>query len=383
MTFGLLAVVVVAGLTGPALAAVPRVRVPAVVGEILAGAVIGRGGLGWVDPSEPTLRFLGEVGLAMLMFVIGTRLPVRDPGLRPQLASMAAATAVTVALAIPAGLLVAWLGASPPAVLVVLVATSSVAVAVPILESGPGGLREPVAAFTAGWITALDVVTVLAVPVVLAGGEVGRALLGAALVTALAVVAWWLGRRFRAARAVVVLRDESVRQGWALDLRLGLAVLFGLAALAVAFGASVLVAGFAAGAVLAALGEPRRLAQQLIGVAEGFLVPLFFVTYGAGLRFAALFSSASALVFGGALVAAAVVVHVLTAIALRRPAASGLVATAALGVPSAVVAVASSRGLFGAEQAAAVTAAALVTVAVAGVGGALLGRRGEVGPAPS
>lgn len=375
MSFGLLALVMAAGLVGPALAAVPRVRIPAVVGEIVAGAAIGRGGLGWVDPDEPTLRFLAEVGLAMLMFVIGARLPLRSPALRTHLRSVFPAGGLTVALAVPAGLLAARVGGPPaPAMLAVLIATSSAAVALPILEAAPAGLQDADLAFAAGWITLLDVVTVLAVPVVVSGGGVGHALLGAILVVVLAALAWWAARRMQQTPPVVTLRGLSRRLGWALDLRLGLVVLFGLAALATAFGTSVLVAGFATGAVLSVLGEPQRLAQQLIGVAEGFLVPLFFVTFGAGLQFAALFGSPRALLFGGVLVTAALLVHLLTVVVLRRPAVLGFVATAALGVPSAAVALASSRGLVTAAQAAAITAAALVAVIISGVGGAWLNR---------
>lgn len=375
MSFGVLALVVAAGLVGPALAALPHLRLPAVVGEIVAGAVIGRGGLGWVDPEEPTLRFLAEVGLAMLMFVIGTRLPLRSPRLRAHLPLVFPAAALTVALAVPAGLLAARVGGLPaPAMLTVLIATSSAAVALPILEAAPTGLRDADFAFAAGWVTVLDVVTVLAVPVVVAAGGVGRTLLGAVLVAVLAALMWWAARRARQTPLVVELRGLSWRQGWALDLRLGLVVLFGLAALAAAFGTSVLVAGFAAGAVLSVLGEPQRVAQQLIGVGEGFLVPLFFVAFGAGLQFTALFTSPRALLFAGVLVTAALAVHLLTVIVLRRPAALGFVATAALGVPSATVSLASSRGLVDAAQAAAITGAALVAVVVSGVGGAWLNR---------
>jgi predicted Kef-type K+ transport protein len=82
VTFGLLALITTAGLAGPLLAALPRLGLPLVVGEIAAGVLLGRTGLGWIDAGEPTTAFLSEVGFAMLMFVVGTRLPLRAPGLR-------------------------------------------------------------------------------------------------------------------------------------------------------------------------------------------------------------------------------------------------------------------------------------------------------------
>ncbi|MEO8073107.1 MAG: cation:proton antiporter, partial [Acidobacteriota bacterium] len=46
------------------------VKIPIVVGEILAGIVIGRSGFNLVE-ATPTLNFLSEFGFAMLMFLSG------------------------------------------------------------------------------------------------------------------------------------------------------------------------------------------------------------------------------------------------------------------------------------------------------------------------
>jgi hypothetical protein len=62
------------------------------------------------------------------------------------------------------------------------------------------------------------------------------------------------------------------------------------------------------------------------------------VALGAGLEFRALLGSGRALLLAG-LVVAATTVHVLVAVVLRRPVAVGLLATAALGVPSAVMSI--------------------------------------------
>ena len=393
MTFGLLALITAAGLAGPLLAALPRLGLPLVVGEIGAGVVLGRTGLGWIDAGEPTTAFLSEVGFAMLMFVVGTRLPLRDPGLRESVRPAALATLLTLALAVPAGFALALVGPDRPLVLAVVVATSSAAVALPILQGDSNGTATGgsaggvgiaggrAAAFAIGWITLADVGTMLTVPLVLATGGLGRVLAGAGLVLIAGVAAFLPLRWLRRTRRVHRLRRKSKHGGWALDLRVGLAGLFGLAALATAAGTSILIAGFTAGAVLAAVGEPRRLAQQLVGVAEGFLVPLFFVTLGARLEFGALLGSGKALLLLVGLVAATTIVHVLVAVVLRQPVAVGMLATAALGVPSAVVSIGLAQGVLDAGQAAAIVSAVLATIAVSAAGGALLTRRhGE--PAP-
>ena len=48
-----------------------RLHLPIVVGEILVGILIGRSGLGWVDPHDPMLVLLADFGFMFLMFLSG------------------------------------------------------------------------------------------------------------------------------------------------------------------------------------------------------------------------------------------------------------------------------------------------------------------------
>jgi len=284
MTFTTLALLTAVGLAGPLLAAVPRLGTPLVVGEIAAGLVVGRSGLDLVPVDDPALTLLADLGFALLMLIVGTHLPLRRPDLRPAVGRAALAAGVTATAAAAGGVLLArTVGPDRPAVLAVLLATSSAAVA--------------------------------------------------------------------------------------------LLVLFVLAAVATRAHTSVLLAGFAAGTVLALLGEPRRLAQQLIGLGEGFLVPIFFVTLGARLRLGALLSSPSALGLAGVLALGALAVHLLTAISVGLPPAAGLVATAQIGVPAAIASVGLRTGALGPGQAAAVLAAALASLGACAAGSASLARR--------
>ena len=77
-----LLIVVAAGLLAPlALGFFPRVRLPAIVLEIVLGIVIGPSGLGWVKPDAP-VSILALVGIAFLLFLSGrpewrvARLPI-------------------------------------------------------------------------------------------------------------------------------------------------------------------------------------------------------------------------------------------------------------------------------------------------------------------
>src|ERR671919_2652176 len=67
---GLLVVVAVAFLAPFLLGLAPRVRLPSVVFEIVAGIVIGPAVLGWVEVDQ-TIEVLSLVGLAFLLFLAG------------------------------------------------------------------------------------------------------------------------------------------------------------------------------------------------------------------------------------------------------------------------------------------------------------------------
>jgi len=378
MGFGTLCLLVALGLAGPALAAIPGFGPPLVVGEILIGVAFGRSGLDLVPVNDPALNLLSETGFALLMLIVGTHLPIREPGLRPALRKALPLIALTGVLALAGGYaLVPVTKLHAPLVLAVLLATSSGAVALPVLQAL--NRDDDVLLVTTAWIAVADVATVLAIPLVIRQGSLLEVLAGIAAVAVLAAAVYVVLKRFRATATGHDLRHRSKRQHWALDLRLSLLVLFTLAAIAVRQHTSVLIAGFAAGTVLALLGEPRRLSWQLIGLGEGFLVPLFFVTLGAKLDLHALVTQPANLILAGSLSVGAIAVHVIAALVLRQPIGAGLLATAQLGVPSAVATLGLTTGLLQPGQAAAVLAAVLVSLAACAAGASRLGHPNGIG----
>ena len=377
MTFGILTLIVACGLVGPLLASATRLAVPVVVGEIAAGVLLGRTGLQEIHPDDPTLTFLSAMGFAMLMFIVGTRLPLRDRGLRRAVGTGAIATAVSFAVAIPAAWLIADLSDIPHVpMFVVLLATSSAAVVMPIVGER-NLIGGPLLAVLA-WITLTDIVSIVGLPLALEPDGALKAGLGAVAVSAAAILAFVALRGFRHSRTGHALRKGSKTRGWALDLRISLLVLFGLSALAVKVSTSILVAGFAAGVAVALAGEPKRLARQMVGLAEGFFVPLFFVTLGARLDVRALATSSSDLALAGMLIVGVVACHVLVARVLRMPNGSGLLASAQLGLPAGVVTLGLASHAVDAAQAAAIVLAALASLIISSIGAAVLARdRGQ------
>jgi Kef-type K+ transport system membrane component KefB len=205
---------------------------------------------------------------------------------------------------------------------------------------------------------------------------------GTALIFACLIAIFAAARLLRDIPAVHALRGESKRRRWAIDLRLALIVVFGLAWIAQRSGASLLVAGFGAGLMVAAVGGPKRLSTEVLGVAGGFFVPLFFVVLGARIDLRGVIQHPALLALALALAALTALVHVLAAQLTRQPRATGLIASAQLGVPSAIVALGLSEHVITSTQGAAVMIAALLSLAVCGLGAALLARQSAGDPVP-
>jgi Kef-type K+ transport system membrane component KefB len=373
MSFGTLALICLCGLAGPLISAGGRGMAPVVVGELLAGVAIGRTGLEAIDPADPTLTFLYEIGFLMLMFQAGMSVPLRDPGLSQSIGRGTRAALVVAALALGAGLLLSQLaGAGHAAVYAVLVASGSAAVVLPVLQER--SLSDPVALTVMAQVTVADIAATVAVPLVLDPSRTGRILAGSAAVAACVLAMLLIARHLRGHAQVHELRMLGRRRHWAIDLRLALIVLFGLAWLTERSGASLLIAGFGSGLMVASIGGPKRLSNEVLGIAGGFFIPLFFVVLGARLDLRGLFSDAELVAFAAVLVALNVLVHVLAARLLRLPRAAGLVATAQLGVPSAIVALGLPLGVLTGPQAAAIVVAALASIAVCSLGAAGMAR---------
>src|SRR5689334_24351382 len=83
--FHSLALLAVIGMAGPLLASFRGFSVPVIIGELVAGLVVGRTGFGLVDNTDATFTLLANIGFALVMFVVGTHVPVRDRTLRSQI----------------------------------------------------------------------------------------------------------------------------------------------------------------------------------------------------------------------------------------------------------------------------------------------------------
>lgn len=381
MTFDVLLVIVLAGLAGPLIGASRRFPMPAAIGQIAAGVVIGTTGFGWLDPREPTVAFLADVGFAMLMLAAGMHVPIPAFAQVGRLKRAAAAVLVAGLLAIPAGYLAAFVaGDGHQFVYAVLLAGGSAALVVPALIEQRAQAR-PAAITATLWIAIADIVAIILVPLVLRPERAGQAALASLYVSVIAAGVYILARLVDHRKVVKRIRKLSKKRGWALDLRLSLAVLFLLCWIAVRGGTSILVAGFSAGLVVGALGGPHRLSTQVTGVAQGFFVPLFFVVLGARIDLSGLGTEPRLIALIAVLVGANVVTHLIAAAVTGQGLGAALAACAQLGLPAAIAALGLQVGVLSPGVAAAVVVAGLCSVPIAALGVRHLARSDAATPA--
>jgi Kef-type K+ transport system membrane component KefB len=378
VSFSTLALIGVIALLGPLLAVPVRWHVPVLIGELVGGIVFGPTGFDVLKPQDPTFAFLAQLGFALVMFVAGSRVPVRDPRIRTALRSGALRAVAVGALAVPAGIGTAALfHTGHPSLYAVILASSSAAIVLPVVDAEK--LSGAAALQLLPQVAIADTACVVALPLAIDPAHAGRAALGAVAVLAGAALLYVALNYFERTGQRKRMHRISEERKFALELRINLVLLFALAALAALTHVSVLLAGFSFGLAVAAVGEPRRLARQLFALNDGFLGPVFFVWLGATLNLRDLGHHPSFIVLGVVLGVGAVAVHAAMRVT-GQPVAYGMIAAAQMGVPVAAATVGTQLHLLAPGESTALILGALITVAVT-VAAAIVAAR-EAQPAP-
>jgi Kef-type K+ transport system membrane component KefB len=365
MTFQTLALIMLIGLAGPLLSLPHAMHVPVVVGEIAVGVLLGTTGSRTLHPGDKTFTFLADLGFALVMFVAGSHVPVRDPRLKSALRSGVVRAVAIGAFAVAVAVVLSRLfGTGHAALYAVLMASSSAALVLPIIDASH--LSGPAVLQLLPQVALADAACIIALPLAIDPHHAVRAALGALAVIACGVVLFLVLNYLERSGIRQRVHRASEEHKLAVELRVSLMILCALAALAVRTHVSIMLAGFSFGVAVAAIGTPRRLARQLFAVTEGFLGPLFFVWLGASLDLRALAHHRSYIVLGLALGAGAVACHMAMR-ALGQPLAFGALAAAQLGVPVAAVTVGGQLHVLKPGEPAGIILAALISVAVASV----------------
>ncbi len=272
---GIAVVVLAAVICGMAM---ERFRQPAIVGYILAGVLLGPSAMAVVEGREQ-IDVLAELGVLMLLFLVGTELSLRL--FRRIWALTLSVTAFQVAASVGAMLLLS-VGLGWPVGLAVLlgfvVALSSTAVAIKILE-GIGELHTRAGRISIGVLIAQDlaVVPMMLVIGAMGGGGFDWIAVPKILVAILLLVALilYLGR----GRKVSLPFGRIIAGHQDLNPLAALAFCFGCAALSGVLGLSAAYGAFIAGLVIGN-SQQRHAMQEATRPIQSVLMMVFFLSVG-------------------------------------------------------------------------------------------------------
>jgi Na+:H+ antiporter len=284
---------------------------PTVLGELVAGVLLGSSVLGLVNPHVEVIHLLAELGVILLLFAIGLETDLR----KLMKVGGASAAVATVGVVLPFALGYAACRLLGLGNLVAIVAgaaltATSVGITARVL-SDLGRLQEPESQIVLGAAVIDDIIGLVILTVV--AGLTQReqvTALGVARITGVAF--GFLAITLVVGSSVV---PHLVRLASRIDLPgtttiLALILALGLAWLAEQAGSAVIIGAFAAGLLLARTPKAHEIEH---GVTElgNFFVPLFFVSVGAAVDVRVFNpldpANRSTLFVGGLLILAAVV----------------------------------------------------------------------------
>ncbi len=283
-----------------------RMRQPAVLGELVAGVLLGASVLGVLDPNDPIIHVLSELGVLVLLFQIGLETDLRKP---KEVGGAALAVGVTgVVLPFAGGAAVAVaLGLPYMSALVIGAALTATSIGISARVLGDlGRLQTREGQIVLGAAVLDDVIGLIILAVVagiVAGGAVTPLLVAR---TTLEAVGFVVG--------ALVAGSLLVKPIMAVVSRLQVAGALGVAALAFAFlfaalaakaGSAMIIGAFVAGLVLHRTPQRHEIERATISVGH-LLVPVFFAAVGAQVEVGALLTPAALglgalLVVGGVL----------------------------------------------------------------------------------
>ena len=359
-------------------------RIPVVVGEILAGVIIGPSVLGLVSGHEPTLDLLAEIGFAFLMFLSGLEIDFsilfaaskskrQDGPSSLFLAGISFILTLGLAVAIGFGLFSAGY-VRDPWMMTLILSTTSLGIVVPVLKesrmsSGRFGQTILLAALLA------DFLTMFLITVYVAMRSTGLTLdiLLIALLFVPVVLFYQLGVRWLRIPAVRRIFDELSDATAQIKVRGAFAIMVGFVVLAELLGAELILGAFLGG-VLASLLSGRgeeKLRHKLDAIGFGFFVPLFFIFVGIQFDLNAFLKEPSAWVLLPILLVSAFSIKIISSLIFRlrfswrETFASGMLLSARLSLIIAASAIGLSLGSVSESTNAAIILVAALTATVA------------------
>ncbi|MEZ5178832.1 MAG: cation:proton antiporter [Acidimicrobiales bacterium] len=300
-----------------------RIGVPAVVGEIVAGIVVGPSLLGLVGREDEVLRFLGELGVILLLLDVGLEMDIGELR-KVGRASISVAT-IGVVLPMVTGIAAMRLmGESGNTALFVGAALTATSVGITARVFGDlRALATSEARIVLGAAVADDVMGLLVLTVVVrlvTEGSVSPLSIAGIVAVALAFLVVGGGLGIRVAPALFGAVNRLARSGGTL-VALAFAFTLGFAELADKAKLAPIIGAFLAGLALGKTDSSERIRSELAPIGH-VLVPIFFLQIGIDAELSA-FGRASVLTDAAILLVVAVIGKVAAAVGAKRTEATG------------------------------------------------------------
>lgn len=282
------------------------IQLPIVVGEIVAGIIVGRSGLNLIEPSE-TLAFLAEFGFTYLMFLSGLEVDFdlllnphggegEDSVWNSPILIALLIFALTISLGFFSALGLQYIGlVENPLLMGLILSTTSLGIVVPVLKERDLLGRDYGQALLLAALMA-DFVTLLLLTIAIAAMSQGLTpdlLLIVVLLMAFALMAR-IGRRIVRIKAWQRMVEELTAATAQIRVRGAFALMVAWVVLAEALGVEVILGAFLAGAIVSLLAgreEESALREKLDAIGYGFFIPIFFINVGINFNLPALLSS--------------------------------------------------------------------------------------------
>src|SRR5919199_1893320 len=363
----------------------PRLQLPSVVLEIVAGIVVGPSVLGLAHDDQ-TVQVVAVLGLAFVLFLAGLEIEfekLRGPVLRLTGAGFALSFAIGlgVALLLSAGGLV-----DTPLLVAIILCATSLGVLVPVLKDA-GEIGSTFGQLIIAAASIADFGAIILLSIFFSGeGGMGSTLLLLGALFALAVVVFAVvagaERSMRLRQDLLRLQDTTAQ----IRVRAALVLFVGFAALAKTLGLEVILGTFIAGAIISLVDRDEVMTHpefrtKLEAMGFGVFIPAFFVTSGVRFDLQALTSSVSSVImvpiFLAALLAARGIPALLyrRAIDTRHAAIAGMLQATSLPFIVAATAIGMQLHLIDAAGSAALIGAGLLSVLIFPLAGLLALRR--------
>jgi Kef-type K+ transport system membrane component KefB len=368
----LLIVVAVAFAAPFVLGLFPRVRLPSVVLEIVAGIVIGPSLLGIVEVDQ-AIEVVALIGLGFVLFLAG--LEIEFERLRGQVLRLTAlGFAVSFGIAVMVGLALSAAGlVETPLLVAIILCATSLGVIVPVLKDS-GEISTSFGQLIVAAASIADFGAIILLTLFFSGeGGVGSTLL---LLGALLALAGVVFVTVRGAERSMRIRGDLLRlQDTTAQIRIRAAIVLfvGFAAVAEQLGLEVILGTFVAGAIISLLDRDEVMThpdfrRKLEAMGFGFFIPVFFVTSGVRFDLDALVAKASNLAMVPVFLLALLIVRGVPALLYRhllggrRTLVAGILQATSLPFIVAATAIGLELGLLDAAESAALIGAGLLSV---------------------